>query len=241
MNSMAGPEPNQRPTGSFSMGGEAVSGETRTTQTRTRTSTARGICFCGPAYKAESSSRRICKPTTARFRPRGGLTFGPGKGKYIEARVNLTGLQARGPWVAFWLFDPTDTYDGNPSNGTEIDIMEYIVDGGWMMNRFNVANHWGTSEGKIIDAGAYGTNLRTGWHTFGLEWTTGQLTYYMDGKQVWTTTRGVSTSKEQALLLSVEYDQGPGDAWEINKNVLNDAGKLPDAMLVDYVRVYEKR
>jgi Glycosyl hydrolases family 16 len=168
-------------------------------------------------------------------------TFGPGRGKYIEARVDLSRMQARGPWAAFWLFDPSDTYDGNPSNGTEIDIMEYIVDGGWMLNRYNVANHWGSSEASIIDAGAYGKNMRSGWHTFGLEWTSSRLTYYMDGKQVWSTTRGVSTSNEQALMLTIEYDQGPGDAWGINQNVFNDAAKLPDGMLVDYVRVYEKK
>jgi Glycosyl hydrolases family 16 len=168
-------------------------------------------------------------------------TFGPGRGKYIEARIDVTRMQARGPWVGFWLFDPSDTYDGNPSNGTEIDIMEYIVDGGWMLNRYNVANHWGSSESKIIDAAAHGKNLRRHWHTFGLEWTSSRLTYYIDGKQVWSTTRGVSTSNEQALMLTMEYDQGPGDVWGINQNVFNDAAKLPDGMLVDYVRVYERK
>ena len=167
-------------------------------------------------------------------------TFGPGNGKYIEARMDLSRMHARGPWAGFWLFDPSDTYDGNPSNGTEIDIMEYIVDGGWMLNRYNVANHWGTSEGKIIDVGALGKNMRRGWHTFGVEWTSSELIYYMDRKEVWRTTRGVSTSNEQALILSIEYDQGPGDAWGINQNILNDAYMLPDGILVDYVRVYER-
>ena len=62
----------------------------------------------------------------------------------------------------------------------------------------------------------------------------------MDGREVWRTTRGVSTSDEQALILSIEYDQGPGDAWGINQNVMNDAYMLPDGILVDYVRVYER-
>lgn len=172
-------------------------------------------------------------------------TFGPGEGKYIEARVRFSELHAHGPWVAFWLFDPSDTYDGNPANGTEIDIMEYVLSDG-LMNSFNVANHWGPlgswgHEGKMINAGAHGFNLRQGWHTFGLEWTKNELVYYINGKEVWSTTNGVATGNGQALLLSVEYDQGPGDAWGINENVYNDASKLPDRFLVDYVRVYSKK
>ena len=69
-------------------------------------------------------------------------------------------------------------------------------------------------ESGIIDAAAHGKNLRRHWHTFGLEWTSSRLSYYIDGKQVWSTTRGVSTSNEQALMLTIEYDQGPGDAWD---------------------------
>ena len=171
-------------------------------------------------------------------------TFGPGRGKYIEAKVNFSSLQAHGPWVAFWLFDPSDTYDGNPHNGSEIDIMEYVRGGnGWWDNRFSCGNIWGAglSGGEIIDAASYQRNLRAGWHTFGLEWTATRLTYYLDGIKVYTTNKGVETGNGEALMLTVEYDQGPGDAWGINQNVLNHQAVLPDFFLVDYVRVYEKR
>ena len=92
-------------------------------------------------------------------------TFGPGH--YIEARLNLAGLQARAQWAAFWLFDPSDTYDGDPANGTEIDVLEYVVIAG-EGNAFHVANHWGPQgaawghEGRRIDASAYGIDLRAG-------------------------------------------------------------------------------
>lgn len=158
----------------------------------------------------------------------------------------LSEMQAQGPWVAFWLLDPRNTYDGDPRNGTEIDIMEYVVADG-LRNHFNVANHWGPlgaksgHEGTLIDAGAHGVDLREGWHTFGLQWARDKLTYYVDCKEVWSTTNGVATGDGQALLLSVEYQRGPGDAWNINKNVLNDAALLPDHFLVDYVRVYDRQ
>jgi Glycosyl hydrolases family 16 len=173
-------------------------------------------------------------------------TFGPGHGKYIEARIMLSDMQAQGPWVAFWLLDPSNPYDGNPANGTEIDIMEYVVADG-ARNHYTAANHWGPlketwgHEVQRIDAGAYGVDLREGWHTFGLQWSPDKLTYYLDGKAVWSTTNGISTGDGQALVLSVEYQRGPGDAWNINKNVADDAALLPDNFLVDYIRVYESR
>jgi Glycosyl hydrolases family 16 len=173
-------------------------------------------------------------------------TFGPGQGKYIETRVEFSGLQAQGPWIAFWLLDPRNPYDGDPHNGTEIDIMEYVVADG-LRDKYHVANHWGPLEAtwghevKLLEADAYRIDLREGWHTFGLQWAPDKLTYYLDGKPVFTTPQGVSTSDGQALMLTVEYQRGPGDAWNINKNVLDDAALLPDYFLVDYVRVYERQ
>jgi beta-glucanase (GH16 family) len=156
-------------------------------------------------------------------------TFCPGKGKYVEARIKLSDIEAGGLWPGFWLFDPSDTYDGDPANGTEIDIMEYLVSFGkptsWTkhlphgtFNYYNVANHWGKgkaeSEGKYVDAGAHGVNLRDGeYHTFAVEWYSDSLTYYLDGRPIWFTKNGVSTSDGQALLISMEYNKGPGDAW----------------------------
>jgi hypothetical protein len=46
--------------------------------------------------------------------------FGPGK--YLEARIDMSQMQCESCWGSFWLFDPTDAYDSDPTNGTEIDI-----------------------------------------------------------------------------------------------------------------------
>lgn len=183
-------------------------------------------------------------------------TFGPGAGTYIEARVNLDGLEAGGLWFAFWLFDPSDAYDGNPATGSEIDIVEYLVSAGkpssWTknlphgtLNHVHVANHWGKAAGQskmqLIDAAVHGVNLRDGgFHSFGVEWQTDRLIYYLDGRPVWETRDGVSTSEDHALMLSLEYDQGPGDAWGLDENILDHAATLPDAVLIDHVRVYAR-
>jgi beta-glucanase (GH16 family) len=169
-------------------------------------------------------------------------TFGPGKGKYIEARVDLSQMRGRGPWAGFWLFDPIHAYDGNPATGTEMDVMEYVRGDTTWDNRFNVATHWGGpngSAGRIVDVSDYGGDLRSGYHTFGLEWHPDRLTYYFDGKPVWTTTDGVSTSDEEALILSIEYQLGSG-GWGINQDALAGAAAFPDYFIVDYVRVYDQ-
>lgn len=184
-------------------------------------------------------------------------TFGPGEGTYIEARVNVARLEAGGLWFAFWLFDPSDTYDGNPATGSEIDVVEYLVSAGkpssWTknlprgtLNHFHVANHWGKAAGQsrtqLIDAAVHGVNLRDGgFHSFGVEWQTDRLTYYLDGRPVWETRDGVSTSDEHALMLSLEYDQGPGDAWGLDETITDHAAKLPAAVLIDHVRVYARK
>lgn len=182
-------------------------------------------------------------------------TFGPGT--YIEARVHLNGLEAGGLWFAFWLFDPSDAYDGNPATGSEIDVVEYLVSAGrptsWTknlpygtLNHVHVANHWGKAAGqsrtKLIDAAVHGVNLRDGgFHSFGVEWQTDRLIYYLDGQPVWETRDGVSASDGHALMLSLEYERGPGDAWGLDENILDHAAKLPDTVLIDHVRVYERK
>lgn len=189
--------------------------------------------------------------------PRGQwTTFGPGPGTYIEARARLDGLEAGGLWFAFWLFNPDNAYSGNPATGSEIDIVEYIVSAGkpssWTknlpfgtLNHFHVANHWGKAAGqsrtKLIDAATHAVTLRDGgFHSFGLAWQADRLIYYLDGQPVWETRDGVSTSPGHALMLSLEYDQGPGDVWGLDENIMDHAAKLPDAVLIDHVRVYTR-
>ena len=170
--------------------------------------------------------------------------FGPTPEKYFECRCTFEQMEAQGPWVAFWLYHPTAAYDGDPSNGTEIDIMEHVhSDDSRYLNAYVVANHWGGNEDFGVQASTYGINIRQGWHTFGLHWTPTKLTYYFDGFQVWSTTNGVSTSNQQAIILSVEYEEAPEDplAWNINAVIANDAAKLPDYWIVDYVKVYQKK
>ncbi len=183
-------------------------------------------------------------------------TFGPGPGgRFFEARIDVNGMNAGGLWCGFWLFDPTGTYDGNPETGTEIDIFEHIIaygkagswtaklQGGNSLEYLNVANHWGLngqqSSQKFVYAPDYGVHLRNQRsHSVGLLWAKDHLGFYLDGKKIFETTEGVSTSDGHAIMLSMEYDEGPGDAWGLNENVIDYASWLPNEFIVDWVRVY---
>ena len=72
--------------------------------------------------------------------------------------------------------------------------------------------------------------LANGWHVVGLEWTPEEYIFFLNGKEVWRTTEAVSHTK-QYIILSLEVRKWAGD---ISK------AKLPDNLLIDYVRVYSK-
>jgi pectate lyase len=160
---------------------------------------------------------------------------GPGRirpGTYTEARINMSGCGDVGSssWCAFWFMSP-HAYDGNAENGTEIDIAEYTAANQWSSQRYTTNNHTslggGGSEGTWVE----GADPSDGFHTYGLDWQPDRLTYYFDDRPVWETTRGVSGSDDQTMILSIENQQGLWDGGTTTNS--------EPEMSIDYVRVYE--
>lgn len=149
---------------------------------------------------------------------------------YWEARIKLQ--KQEGHWSAFWLQTPTM---GRPVGdvgqaGTEIDIMEYHSR--WK-DQTQHALHWdgyGKDHKQVVQK-VMGQNLQEGFHTFGLLWTKEKYVFYVDGKATWETTQGISQRPEFAIL-SLEVGTWAGDIAK---------AELPDSMVVDYVRWYEKK
>jgi len=149
---------------------------------------------------------------------------------YWECRVKLQ--RTIGHWSAFWLQSPTL---GKPVGdvakaGTEIDVFEYLRKRGDKMQH---TLHWDgygkahKSQGKVVDV----PGLGEGWHTVGLEWTKDEYVFFIDGKETWRTTKGVSHRPEY-IILSLEAGGWAGDIGK---------AKLPDSALFDHVRVYKQR
>lgn len=72
-------------------------------------------------------------------------------------------------------------------------------------------------------------------HYFGLEWTSDAYIYYIDGEETFRITEPVSQT-EAFILLSTEcnfYRMSGKPSPEL------ETAKLPDAFIVDFVRVYD--
>ena len=144
---------------------------------------------------------------------------------YYVARVQLQ--KQPGHWSAFWIMgDGVNKVGSGGRDGTEIDIYEKP----WLDDRVQQTLHWDgygkdhKSKGNVAKV----PGVMEGWHTFGLWWKPDEYIFYVDGKETWRT-KGACQVPEY-IKLSDEIGKWGGD---ISK------ATLPDAFLVDYVRVYD--
>jgi beta-glucanase (GH16 family) len=153
---------------------------------------------------------------------------------YYEIRCKLQ--TQPGWWSAFWLQSPIIGATLNPEQvGVEVDIMENFTRDGVVLHN----NHWdgyakdhkhvGSGDRKLKDT-------RDNFHVFGLDWSPDGYIYYIDGEESWRVDGPVSHC-EQFILISTECEgYRSGDQ---PSDVLKTA-VLPDAFIVDYVRVFDE-
>jgi len=146
---------------------------------------------------------------------------------YYVARIRLQ--RQPGHWSAFWLYNDCVGKIGEEGrDGTEIDIYEKP----WLDDRANCALHWDgygkehKSEGKVVSI----PGVMEGYHTFSLWWKPDEYVFYVDGQETWRTNAGGVCQAPLYIKLSDEIGTWAGK--------IADA-QLPDAFLVDYVRVYD--
>ena len=192
-------------------------------------------------------------------------TFGPGSGQLkIQYRVNVSRVQAEGGWFAAWLhtLSPGKPYDGNPATGTEIDVMEYVPFNGAYRyssngidtrNSFHPAVHIagnkkfevpGTNGNGFYDANRKGINIRSGWHTFGLEWNGSCQVFSIDGQPIWKNRQGVSSAQVHRLMLTMEMDNAGSDGYNLwgfaSGRFADNLRTRPAEAIVNWVRVDRK-
>ena len=146
---------------------------------------------------------------------------------YYVARIRLQ--DQPGHWSAFWMWGPGVGKVGDEGrDGTEIDIMEKP----WLDDRVQHTLHWDgygkahKSAGKVSRT----PGVMKGFHTFSLLWTPKEYAFYVDARQKWRTSAGGVSQVPQYIMLSEEVGRWAGDIGK---------AKLPDQVLVDYVRVYD--
>jgi beta-glucanase (GH16 family) len=158
---------------------------------------------------------------------------------YFEARMKLP--TAPGLWPAFWMmpdrgpasapeWQRSDTANG----GMEFDIMEYLSR--WGPYRYNIAMHY---DGYQKDHKSVGSDCnyvqpdRDGYITCGLLWLPGLAAYYCNGREILRWENPRISNVPSYLMFTL-----PSGGWD---NSPLDDSRLPDDLVVDYVRVWQRK
>jgi autotransporter-associated beta strand protein len=170
---------------------------------------------------------------------------------YFESRAKMP--PGIGSWPGFWL-NSDSRPDGSLSWPPEIDILEFVnngIDDRPNMLHIGVANAGSPSPYGITNlylhpncntAGHYTApfNFPDAYHVFGLLWDTDDTaSFYVDGVLIakkhynWVYTSGAEAAYAHVLL-----NYAIGGSWAGRYGI--DDTAFPQAMEVDYVRVYQK-
>ncbi len=162
----------------------------------------------------------------------------------FEARIKMPASNST--WPAFWMSPQNAVYGPWPQSG-EIDIMEVR---GHDMTRSNGNAHWGNNAGdRQQDKQVYtfpAGNGADNWHIYTVEWSLGQLDFYIDGNYYGTIN---NFDEPNATTHPGPFDIG----FYLRLNVAvggtflnapwddanNGIAQLPATMEVDWVRVYQ--
>jgi len=171
--------------------------------------------------------------TSARLVTKGKAAWQYGR---IEVRAKLP--SGRGTWPAMWLL-PLSSPLKLPDDG-EIDIMEEV---GYDPGVINATIHCTAYNERLSNEKS--SKLRVpgcskGFHVYSVDWSADAVKMSVDGKLYFTYLNDQSGKKTWPfdqpfyLLLNIAV----GGVWGGSKGI--DDNALPQAMEVDYVRVYQK-
>ena len=181
-------------------------------------------CYYGP-----------CTYTSARL-----ITWHKAEVAYgrVEARIKLPFGQ--GIWPAFWMLGTNLEEVGWPQSG-EIDILEHI--GSEPATVHGTIHGPGYSGGDGI-GGAYrlpeGESFADEFHVFAVEWEPEEIRWYVDGDNYLTLTPGQIPTKREWVFdhpFFVVLNLAVGGYWPGDPD---QTTTFPQAMVVDYVRVYQR-
>lgn len=148
---------------------------------------------------------------------------------YFEASIKQP--SALGSWPAFWMLK-----SGWPP---EIDIMEFVHtdnEGDGNTRYRTIANYHYTNNSGA-NASYYkeywqGQDLTTSYHTYGLEWTSTRLNFYLDGTLIHQVTDVNAIADASQMYLILNHAVGGWAGTPVASN-------YPADMLVDYVKVWQ--
>jgi beta-glucanase (GH16 family) len=166
------------------------------------------------------------------------------KGDWLHGRFEIRARMphGKGIWPAIWMLPTENRYGGWPRSG-EIDIMEFL---GHEPKRIHGTIHYAdrsgrhTSSGKdfVLSTGSFADDF----HVFRLDWEPTGMRWYADGKSYHTEAKWDSDTKSFPAPFDEKFhlilNVAVGGRWPGNPDATTE---FPQAMLVDYVRVYQRK
>jgi beta-glucanase (GH16 family) len=141
---------------------------------------------------------------------------------YFEMSAQLP--KGQGFWPAFWLL---------PTNGAwppEIDIMEVL---GNDTTTIIPAMHSMATGVRVPTGGPYKVaDLSVGFHTFGLNWASDYITWYVDGNQIMQAPTPSDLHSPMYMIANLVV----GSGWS---GPVDATTPLPSSFKIDYIRVYQ--
>lgn len=177
----------------------------------------RGLWFAEPGpienIRVENGILTITTPNVRRFHgiatvPRNskpGLTFRHG---FFEARMRFSNDDI--DWTAFWLFSRPHSLGIDSGRWCEIDVFEHFGPRAYV----GTAHDW-TTGGHTTNKNSYHRLQKTidfsSWHTYGLLWQPGRLTWFLDGaEQMSAPAPAICEEQDLFLILSAQqHHEGP--------------------------------
>ncbi len=159
---------------------------------------------------------------------------------YFEGRMKFP--RAGATWPAFWLMPDRGRGHGNvwerrttDDGGMEFDIMEHLAK--WGPGRYSAAVHWdgyGDDHQQWGNANLYYPPTEDGFHVFGMLWEPDKVTWFCDGKEMvsWESDRIM----KYPAYIKLNVEMG---GWAGNR--VSPDSAYPDAFVIDYVRVWQRR
>jgi beta-glucanase (GH16 family) len=169
-------------------------------------------------------------------------TKGHGDWKYGRFEIRAKLPTGQGYWPAIWMLPTDNVYGGWPHSG-EIDIMELV---GHKPNVIHGTLHYADQDRNHAYHGT-NTTLAVGtfanaFHVFSLDWEPGAMHWYVDNQLYQTQTNWTSGTNSFPAPFDQRFhlilNLAVGGNWPGNPD---EETVFPQAMIVDYVRVYEKK
>jgi len=143
---------------------------------------------------------------------------------YVEMRAKMPGGQ--GLWPAFWLLNQ---YDDRKQ--PEIDVMEFLgreVD--TVYNVYHYIDGGGKGSGTLEFEGP---DFTADFHTFGMKWEPGKITWYVDGREVNKHESSTVSDEDMYIIVNLAL----GGSWGGDPD---GSTPFPARYTIDYIRAYQR-